>query len=143
MADNVPITAGSGTTIATDDIGGVHHQLVKLEFGAADSATQVSSANPLPTTMPATGIGSLTVVPGGSPNGTPIGTPPAGAVGVRIYLPANASVTFTVASSQPLSPPANTFTVSNSTTGPNWDESLNGQNLYITAISGTPLFRWY
>jgi hypothetical protein len=27
----------------------VKHQLVKIEFGAADSATQVSSANPFPT----------------------------------------------------------------------------------------------
>lgn len=143
MADNVPITAGSGTTIATDDIGGVHHQLVKVEFGAADSATQVSAANPLPTTMPATGIGSLTAVPAGTTNGTPIGTPPAGAVGVRIYLPTNASVTFTVAGAQPGGAPTNTFTVSNSTTGPNWDESLNGQNLYITATTGAPLFRWY
>jgi len=51
MADNVAITAGSGTTVATDDIGGVHHQLVKIEFGVADSATMVSSSNPLPVTV--------------------------------------------------------------------------------------------
>ena len=30
MADNVPITAGSGTNIATDDVAGVHFQKVKL-----------------------------------------------------------------------------------------------------------------
>jgi hypothetical protein len=34
MADNVAITAGSGTTIAADDIGGVLHQRVKLALGA-------------------------------------------------------------------------------------------------------------
>lgn len=34
MADNVPITAGSGTTIATKDISTVHHQ----KFIATDSA---------------------------------------------------------------------------------------------------------
>jgi hypothetical protein len=34
MADNVSITAGSGTTIAADDIGGVLHQRVKLALGA-------------------------------------------------------------------------------------------------------------
>ena len=28
MADNVPISAGSGTTIATEDVGGVHYQRV-------------------------------------------------------------------------------------------------------------------
>ena len=143
MADNIAITAGAGTTVATDDIGGVHHQLVKIEFGAADSATQVSSTNPLPVVGTATGLGTLTAVPSGSANGTAIGSVPAGATGVRIYLPTGASATFTVASSAPGSPPANTFTVSQSTTGPNWDENLNGQNLYITAIVGSPLFRWY
>lgn len=38
MADNVSITAGSGTTIAADDIGGVLHQRVKLSIGADGSA---------------------------------------------------------------------------------------------------------
>jgi Na+/serine symporter len=48
MADNIAVTAGSGTTIATDDVGGVHHQKVKIEFGAADAATLVSATDPLP-----------------------------------------------------------------------------------------------
>ena len=48
MADNVPVTPGSGATIATDDIGGVHYQIVKVAHGAADSATQVSASSPLP-----------------------------------------------------------------------------------------------
>lgn len=47
MADNSTLPA-AGDVIATDDIGGVKHQLVKVEFGAADSATQVSSAAGLP-----------------------------------------------------------------------------------------------
>ena len=38
MADNVAITAGSGTSIATDDIGGVQHQRVKLSLGADGTA---------------------------------------------------------------------------------------------------------
>ena len=38
MADDVAITAGSGTTIATDEIGGKHHQRVKLSLGADGSA---------------------------------------------------------------------------------------------------------
>ena len=33
MADNVAITAGSGTTIATDDVSGVHYQKVKVYAG--------------------------------------------------------------------------------------------------------------
>ena len=34
MADNVAITAGAGTTIATDDVSSVHYQRVKLVDGA-------------------------------------------------------------------------------------------------------------
>lgn len=39
MADNVAITAGSGTTIAADDVGSALHQRVKLSLGADGSAT--------------------------------------------------------------------------------------------------------
>jgi len=45
---NVPTT--SGATIATDDLAGIQHQLVKLEFGSDGAATMVSAADPLPTT---------------------------------------------------------------------------------------------
>src|SRR6185436_8071380 len=48
MADNVAITAGSGTTIASDDIGGVHYQIIKVGFGVLDSVTLASSSNGLP-----------------------------------------------------------------------------------------------
>ena len=41
MADNVAITAGSGTTIATDDIAGVHYQYVKLVSGTLDDTTVI------------------------------------------------------------------------------------------------------
>lgn len=36
MADNVGWTAGSGTTVATDDVSGVHYQRVKLVDGTLD-----------------------------------------------------------------------------------------------------------
>lgn len=48
MTDNVPITAGSGTDISTDDIAGVQVQRVKVQYGADGSATDVSSGSPLP-----------------------------------------------------------------------------------------------
>ena len=48
MADNVAITAGSGTSIATDDIGGAHYQRIKLATGADGTAADVSAAAPLP-----------------------------------------------------------------------------------------------
>ena len=45
MADNTVLNAGAGgDTIATDDVGGVKHQLVKVEYGALDSATAVAPA---------------------------------------------------------------------------------------------------
>lgn len=41
MANNVAVTAGSGTTMATDDVGGVHYQLVKLVDGTEDGAGRI------------------------------------------------------------------------------------------------------
>src|ERR1700677_4407087 len=93
---------------------------------------------------PSTGLGALSAVPAGSTNGTPLGTPPLGTVGARIYLPSGASVSFTIAAAQPTTTPANIFTASQSGTGPNWDESLSaGQVIYVTAIAGSPMFRWF
>lgn len=52
MADNVAITAGSGTSIATDEISidgaTAHVQRVKVVSGAAGSGTDVSTTNPMP-----------------------------------------------------------------------------------------------
>lgn len=45
MADNVPITAGSGTTVATDDVSGVHYQRVKLVDGTLDSTTAITATS--------------------------------------------------------------------------------------------------
>jgi hypothetical protein len=47
-ADNVSVTAGSGTSVATDDVSSVQHQLVKIEYGADGAATMVDTATPLP-----------------------------------------------------------------------------------------------
>lgn len=66
MADNVTITAGSGTTIAADDIGGVLHQRVKLSQGADGAATDVSSAAPLNVTLANTGANATAVKVDGS-----------------------------------------------------------------------------
>lgn len=65
MADNVQLNAPttSGATIATDDVGGVQHQLVKVEFGTDGAATQVSASAPLPvvqTGTPALPTGAAT-----------------------------------------------------------------------------------
>lgn len=38
MTDNVAVTAGSGTTVATDDVGGAHYQKNKIFDATADSS---------------------------------------------------------------------------------------------------------
>lgn len=49
MVDDVTLNSGSGgATLAADDIGGVHHQRVKIEYGVDGAATDVSDTNPLP-----------------------------------------------------------------------------------------------
>jgi len=50
MADNTTLNqaTSSGDVIATDDISGVKHQRVKIQYGADGSATDVSDSNPLP-----------------------------------------------------------------------------------------------
>jgi hypothetical protein len=52
MSDNTRIDNGTtGDNIATDDVGGVKHQRMKVEFGDDGSATDVSATNPLPGTV--------------------------------------------------------------------------------------------
>jgi len=50
MADNIVLNAGSGgATLASDDVGGIQYQLIKLGFGALDSFTIVTGSAGLPT----------------------------------------------------------------------------------------------
>ena len=43
MADNVNVTAGTGTVIATDQVGTDHYQKIKLTDGLADSSTMIGA----------------------------------------------------------------------------------------------------
>jgi hypothetical protein len=60
MADNPDVNTGSAAPgavnvkVAADEIAGVVHQRVKVEFGADGTATEVSAADPLPVTGPLT-----------------------------------------------------------------------------------------
>lgn len=50
MTDNVGYTPGSGETIASDDVGGVQFQRMKLALGADGVHDgDVSGTNPMPT----------------------------------------------------------------------------------------------
>lgn len=56
MADNVAITAGSGTTIAADDVSSVYYQRVKVDLGGDGAASplvrgQQADANSMPVTL--------------------------------------------------------------------------------------------
>lgn len=68
MSDNVQITAGSGTSVATDDIGGVQYQRVKVSHGADGSASDASSSSPFPITQGVAGVsdGRKTVTTAGT-----------------------------------------------------------------------------
>jgi hypothetical protein len=49
LADNVAITAGSGTTVASDDVGsGVQQQRVKITWGVDGTGNDVNATTPLP-----------------------------------------------------------------------------------------------
>lgn len=51
----LPVTPGSGAVVASDVITGEHHQQLKIEFGAAGTATPVSATNPMPVREPVKG----------------------------------------------------------------------------------------
>jgi len=61
MADNVAITAGTGTSIAADDISSVFYQRVKLSHGADGSATDTSMTAPVPATPQPSASGGLSI----------------------------------------------------------------------------------
>ena len=55
MADNVTINASSGTAnVASDDVGGVQFQNVKIDVGGNGLSVPLSSSNPLPVTASTT-----------------------------------------------------------------------------------------
>lgn len=65
MADNTQMSADDN--IATDDIAGVKHQRVKVQYGADGSATDVSSSNPMPVALQADNLsGNLDVAVAGT-----------------------------------------------------------------------------
>lgn len=90
------------------------------------------------------GLGGMELIPDGSTDGVPIGDFPDGAVGVRMYLPPSASVTFTVATSAPVTAPLTAVMTNGGTSTMVWDELLSGNAmLYIVDKSGAAFFRWY
>jgi hypothetical protein len=125
-------TAWSGT--GSSSIVAALKAVWTLLNGTLSVKTQVGSS--------AGGIGAMAPVPAGSTDGTSLGSPPANTTGVRFYLPPNSSVSYTIAAAQPGAAPTSVFTTPLSTISGNWDEPLSGQSVFVTAIVGSPLFRW-
>ena len=48
MPDNLGYTEGTGSSVATDEIDGLHHQRIKLGIGEDGTAVDVSKSNPMP-----------------------------------------------------------------------------------------------
>jgi len=67
MADNITITQGSGTTIATDDVSGVQYQVVKISAGADGVAGSLVDWTTGTAGSPAGGVQSVQGVSGGTP----------------------------------------------------------------------------
>lgn len=97
MADNVPITSGSGTNIATDDVAGVHYQRVKLVDGTLDSAVGIpgDAANGLDVDVTRV-QGTVNVADGGASLTTDTPQLPAALVGGRLDVNVGASAALPV-----------------------------------------------
>jgi len=86
------------------------------------------------------GLGAMATPPAATTNGTPLVLPP-GTTGVRLYFATGASLTYTVAHDQPAAPPAAVFTIA-ATAPVTLDEPLaNGQQIFITSLTGTITYR--
>lgn len=141
---------GTPTDTSTPDISqaGVPFSVISLLKGAVVNllAIQTKLLAGIGVTVAPNGLGPLSAVPAPSNNGAPIGSPPVGKRGVRIYVPPGCSISFGIAGSQPSNPPT-TITVGNPSTNSvpaNWDEDLAaGQQIYVTAVTGSVLYRWY
>lgn len=113
--------------------------------GAAAPALQPSERDALAVELQE-GAGALQLIPAGSTNGTPIGVQPQNAQGVRLYAKPGDSVSYTIAGAQPTAAPAAvvTFNVASGGVLNELEERLSaGEMIYVTAIVGTPEFRWY
>jgi hypothetical protein len=73
MADNIAVTAGAGTNVATDDIAGVHYQRIKPTWGPDGTANDINTTTPLPVTLIARVTQTPTVTAGAYAAGDAVG----------------------------------------------------------------------
>jgi hypothetical protein len=93
MVDNVAVTAGSGTTIAADDVGaGVLHQRVKVTWGpdGTGNDADVASGKPLPVQLRGSAGGDVVKLEDGASGDADPGVP---VLAVQKATPANTAGT--------------------------------------------------
>lgn len=83
----------------------------------------------------------LTAVPAGTANGTALAEPD-NASSILFYLPAGSSVTFTIKTDQPSAPPAEVITYDAAEVRRAEEPLSLDQHVYVTAITGNPLYRF-
>jgi hypothetical protein len=91
MADNTQLNENStpGDIIATDDIGGVKHQRVKVQYGPDGSATDVTETTPLPVTVTNQDDGPIEITIVETPNPTTVPVDVYGEIIGNAYTTAN------------------------------------------------------
>lgn len=90
MADNTTLNTGTGgDVIASDDISGVKYQIIKVAYGALDTATLVTSSVGFPVLV-ATGAASIAKLEDVASADADVGVP---AMAIRKATPANTSGT--------------------------------------------------
>ncbi len=126
MADNVPITAGTGTDIATDDVGSVHYQRVKLDGGGDGAAAPILGDSSNGLDVDVTRLGGLGFI---STNNSTAATLTSGSVftGTADDVTDYASATVTLFAD-----------VASATDGLSMQQSSNGTNWDITDVYTIP-----
>lgn len=118
-------------------------------FNIGFDGDQINNTNPLPVNVSANGVGKFAAVPTGGNTTTPvvISTRPANAIGVELYLPSSSSINANVASTS-----SDAAAQISASVAPVYDNASLGKivkinigvllNLYVSGVSGSPLFRW-
>ena len=132
MADNISITAGSGTPVATDEIAGIHWPFVKHAFGPLDTATLVTATVGLPVAH----VGALAVTGAFYQATQPVSLASTTITG-SVAITGGLTDTQLRASAVPVSLASTTVTGSVAVTGPLTDTLLRASAVPVSLASTT------
>jgi hypothetical protein len=138
------------STPANPTTGQVLRQAMAIGDGAgATNWAQVDSNNNLHVVQPTIGIGTFALVPTNGTTTTPVfvSAQPVAAVGIELYLPAGSSINANIAASSSAAATQIAATIvpvyDNTSLGKIVQINIGtGLNLWVSAVTGTPYFRW-